>query len=504
MKKVLFVVLAIILSTTLSECRFTRPSTEEPPIDEIPGDEVPVIEDPVTGLEYIVYENDLYHEFFSLDSTVEIQMDVDQSELQLIQSDFDYYRSINSKSPIYRKADIKFLINGHEYVFDEVGIRMKGNTSRTSFFSLDNGMYDMIHFKLSFSETFDDPTDYTDPKVWDQAARRERKNRLFAGMEKLDLKWNRVKDETYSREYWVYDMFRSFGVLAPNITPVNFKINYSGQVENLGVVFALETIDNLFLEKRLSSKHLEGDLYKVGWDNQYGGNLTLNTLDRIGIEDEKVSYFPVYDLKTNKKTSDHSHMRNLILKLNNENRPGDVVHLDYYIAFEAVSFLSGNPDDLRNHFNNYYIYFLKDSGLAIFIPYDYDRTMGINWDWNPTGNAMTSYSPYTKRTTMGEGNNQINPLVLKTIARDSGMDQLILDYRALILEIVESKYFDINQFRAVFDINQAKYGDLTQYAIDALSNKSVSFNFNETINRAVSAYLERKLETVNNLIDSYQ
>jgi spore coat protein CotH len=504
MRKILFIVLAVILSTTLSECRFTRPSTVEPPINEQPNDEVPVITDPVTGLEYIVYENDLYHEFFSLDSIVEIQMDVDPSELALIQSDFDYDRSINSKSPIYRKADITFTINDTVYVFEEVGIRMKGNTSRTSFFNIDNGMYDMIHFKLSFSETFDDPEDYANPKVWDAAARRERKNRLFAGMEKLDLKWNRVKDETYSREFWIYDMFRSFGVLAQNITPVNFKINYSGEVENFGVVYALETIDTLFLEKRLSSKHLGGDLYKVGWDNQYGGNLTLNTLDRIGIEDEKVSYFPIYDLKTNKKTSDHSHMRNLILKLNNENSPSDVVHLDYYIAFEAASFLSGNPDDLRNHYNNYYIYFLNDSGLAIFIPYDYDRNMGINWDWNPTGNSMTSYSPYTKRTTMGEGNNQVNPLILKTIARDSGMDQLILDYRALILEMIDSKYFDINQFKAIYDINQAKYGNLTQYSIAALSGKSVSFNFNETINMAVSEYMMRKVQTVNNLIDSYQ
>src|SRR5690554_6030010 len=156
-------------------------------------------------------------------------------------------------------------------------------------------------------------------------------------------------------------------------------------------------------------------------------------------------------------------MKNLILKLNNENDPESLVNISYYIAFEAVSYFSGNPDDMRNHFNNYYIYFLKDSNLAIFIPYDYDRTFGINWDWDPTGNAMTSYSPYTLRTTMGGVNDQINPLILKTIARGSGNDEVIAKFRLKVLEGLESKFFDINEFYKVYNIHKSKYQNLTHY-----------------------------------------
>ncbi|NLB84858.1 MAG: hypothetical protein GX794_01925 [Acholeplasmataceae bacterium] len=191
--------------------------------------------------------------------------------MALIQQDYEYYQSFDSKSPIYRKADVTFIINGVIYFYEEVGIRMKGNTSRRNFYNPYEGVFDIIHYKLSFSQTFDNEDRYLNPKVWDKEERKIRKNRLFAGMEKLDLKWNKSLDETYTREYWAYSMYQDFGVLAPNITPVNVKLNYRNNDENLGVFYALEAVDELFLEKRLAEKHLGGDLYKVGWSAGMGG-----------------------------------------------------------------------------------------------------------------------------------------------------------------------------------------------------------------------------------------
>lgn len=503
MRKIYVLWITIIILTTLSNCRMTLPNVEdkEPNIED--NETKPTIQTSF-GIDYIDYDNQLYDDFFDPQSVVEIKIDIEESELALIQSDYDYYHQIGSKSPIYRKSDVTIIVNGKTFFYEETGIRMKGNTSRTSFYNPDEGMYDMIHFKISFKETFDDELKYENPKVWTNPEDRAlRKNRLFAGMEKLDLKWNRPKDETYTREYWTYEMFRFYDVMAPRITPVNLKLNYRGTFENFGIVYAIETVDEQFLEKRLASKHLGGDLYKVGWDHQYGGSLTLDTLDRIGVEDENKSYFPVYDLKTNKKNSDHQRMRNLILKLNSDEKVENLVNIDYYITFEAVSYLSGNPDDLRNHFNNYYIYFLKDTDLAVFIPYDYDRSFGINHDWNPTGHSMTKYSPYTHRTTMGEGNNQINPLILKTVARGSGQTKLIQDYRSLILDMIDSKFFDYDAFEKVYDMQRLKYEDLTDYSIDRLKDKGIRFNKHEMFNMAVKTYMQQKVATVNELIDSY-
>ena len=397
-----------------------------------------------------------------------------------------------------------FIINGKEYFYEEVGIRMKGNTSRRSFYNSNDGIYDMIHYKLSFSQTFDNEDRYESPKVWDKEERKLRKNRLFAGMEKLDLKWNKSLDETYTREYWAYSMYQDFGVLAPNITPVNLNLNYRNKDENLGVYYALETVDEQFLEKRLAKKHLGGDLYKVGWGYGMGGDLTTKTINYIGVEDEDSGYFPIYDLKTNKKKSDFSLLKNLINILNIKNDLSEVVNLGYYLNYEAISYLVGNPDDMRNNKNNYYIYFLKDTNQAIFIPYDYDRSLGITHEWDPTGNAMTSFSPYSKRTSVDSGNAdaQNNPLVLKTIAKGGNME-LILEYRKLVLAGKNSKYFDINEFNKAYEKNRTKYQNLTQSSIDRLAHKNVGFTKNETKNMAISEYLSKKHKTIEQLIDSY-
>ena len=59
-----------------------------------------------------------------------------------------------------------------ERVIGEVGVRMKGNTSRTDFYSDDEGMYNLVHFKLSFGETFDEEEYYgADANRWESAAR---------------------------------------------------------------------------------------------------------------------------------------------------------------------------------------------------------------------------------------------------------------------------------------------------------------------------------------------
>lgn len=77
------------------------------------------------------------------------------------------------------------------YYYEEVGVRMKGNTSRHTFYG-DDGFTNNIHMKLSFKETFDDIDDgYTQDelKEWtDEDKRDERKARTLGGMEKIDVK----------------------------------------------------------------------------------------------------------------------------------------------------------------------------------------------------------------------------------------------------------------------------------------------------------------------------
>ena len=95
----------------------------------------------------------------------------------------------------------------------------------------------------------------------------------------------------------------------------------------------------------------------------------------------------------------------------------ELVDMDYFVKYEAVSYFVGDPDDARNNYNNHYVYFLKSSGKAIFIPCDLDRTFGITKSYNPSGDAMVSISPYSKRAMGTGGEQQRNPLYIKTVCR---------------------------------------------------------------------------------------
>ena len=184
--------------------------------------------------------------------------------------------------------------------------------------------------------------------------RKERKNRTFATLEGLELKWNKNIDGTHIRTYLAYDLFEKNNYLAPNCTLSQVLITEFGVLQNLGIFELNEPVDEIFLSKHLDEADLGGDLYKVGWDNRNGGNLTTDTLYGIGIEDEHAGYFPIYDLKTNKKTSSNESLKNLINTLNsNINNIENVVDIDMFLKFAAISYLVGNPDDYRNNYNNY-------------------------------------------------------------------------------------------------------------------------------------------------------
>ncbi len=444
-------------------------------------------------LEYVSYDETQYLDFFDLDHHLTIKINIPDSELALIQSDYEKYSSMGSKSPIYRKCDLIVSIEDQVYEIPEVGIRMKGNTSRTDFYSSVTGMYDIIHYKLSFQETFDDEDYYETPKVWaNDDLRDERKDRTFAGMAKLDLKWNKNFDQSHIREYWAYEMISCYGLLAPKLNLAKVLMNNLGTMESLGVYTVIENVDDYFLEKRLAAKHLGGDLYKVSWGSGFGGEMTARTLEGIGIEDEDVPEFYTYDLKTNKKTSQNAQLIAMLEAVNDDRSDlNTVINVDYFLYYEAVCYLIGNPDDMRNHYNNYYLYFLKDNGKAIFIPYDFDRVFGITKDWDPSGDGMTSYDPFTKMTTMGGINDQVNPLILRTVASggDSGYQKI---YQDALTEMIGGKYLKITEFSAVYEIAKTHYETELVPSLKSLAWATADFSLNDAFNRSIEDYFTEK------------
>ena len=477
-------------TTTTTTTTTSKPKDEEPNLDGF---------DP--------YDLEVFEAFFNPENHVDLYLDISKSELKKIQQDYEKYSSMGSKSPIYRMADLYITItkpNGEEmhFTYEQVGVRMKGNTSRTSFYSESNGMYNLVHFKISFQETFEDEAYYgSDAIVWtDSAARKERKNRTFATLEKIDIRWNKNDDYTYIREQYAYEMYREQGVLAPHTTLASVDIGN----DHAGVWLVYEPIDKIFLEKNLPESALGGDLYKLGWTSE---GATFTKFSSYGVEDEDAAKFYVYDLKTNKKTSDHSSLKNLINVLNSSSLTKEqfasVVDVEDFLAYAAVSYLVGNPDDLRNNYNNTYIYFRADTGQVIFIPYDMDRGLGVNKDWNPSGNHMTKDSPFSNKA-IGNNSTQKNPLFTKGILNSNFFKN---EYVEALKTAASSEMVKVEYFNKCFNLAKKLYGSEAKPSktYNNAGGHSFTFDINKSndSNMSFNNYITIKLQTLSNEIGSY-
>lgn len=449
-------------------------------------------------------QEQLFSELFNINNKISLRLDMSDEELAKMQADYEKYDQHGSKSPVYRMADLYVTVTTqenmtHSYKIEEVGVRMKGNTSRTDFYSEKEGIYNLIHLKLSFQETFDDMSYYgADAKQWEENARNERKNRTFATLEKLDLRWNRCDDSSYLKEYFAYETYRQYGVIAPHTNLASF--DWAGI--HMGVYTINEPVDEIFLEKYLPKEALGGDLYKIGWSGYSNGSFT--DLSSVGIEDEDAGKFYAYDLKTNKKTSSHEALTNLVKALNSSDiskeRFAQLVDMDRFLPFCAVSYLLGNPDDLRNNYNNCYIYFRADNHKLIVIPYDFDRCLGITAHWNPTGDGVTGDNPFSLKLN-ADNTDQRSPLMLYSVAAGG---YFVKEYAALLEQIVSGEWFTYSNFAFLYSIAENNYAGLTAPGKTFRNSEGLylrfdlerTSDFSSNGNISFREYLQAKLETL--------
>jgi spore coat protein CotH len=389
----------------------------------------------------------------------------------------DYGYNYDEKyADAYFPATFSATVKGKTYTYEDVGVRMKGNTSRAMIASKDGTISDLCHFKVSFKATFDDDLYSLSglsafKHVWsDSAARKERKNRLFAEMEKLDLKYlprndNGSKPVTYSQELYCYHVFNEEGIAAPKAkwASLTFKDDKSSKSSSYE---AVEAVDDVFIQHHFSSADQGGDLYKCSTyksNNSYikadltlSGAVTSTTSNglysgsriakgKIGVEDCYNLYHPNYQLKTNDdgESSDFSKMTNLILAVNNvktgkspQTSLESVLDVQEFLKFEGISYTLGNFDDQRNNYNNYFVYFRPSDGKAVYLPYD--------WDWSLGASVMnsnqSSLAPYHTSTTHDSSNT--NPLYWCTILSNSTLTYSLSSYRSTYAGMVKKVVAD--------------------------------------------------------------
>ena len=432
------------------------------------------------GVDKLPYSDErIFEQLFDINNFIQIEIEISDEELLNIQKDYETYREKGSKSPIYREASmfitIKTNVDCYTYYIENIGLRMKGNTSRTDFYSKEDGQYNLIHYRVKF---MDDE---------------------FATLDNLELKWNRNDDGTYLREYYAYEMFRDHNILAPHVNLSTLDVGNLYQ----GVFTIYEPIDKNFIEKYVPEKDQGGDLYKCAWT---WNGADMSTQCSIGVEDEENALFYNYDLKTNKKDSTHEQMKNLLKVVNSssltKSKLESVVDMDQFLMFSAVSYFVGNPDDMRNNYNNHYIYFMKSSGKAVFIPYDMDRVLGVTKGWNPAADGMTGVSPYSTKA-KGANDFQKNPLFIYTVDREKGM--YLDEYTVFLKKVAKSDWLTMEKFQSYYEIASVNYSNYTTpgrvfgnsegfdfsfdlYRTSGLGTEHGNASFEEYLNAKMKAY----------------
>ncbi|MBN2774786.1 MAG: CotH kinase family protein [Prolixibacteraceae bacterium] len=318
---------------------------------------------------------------------------------------------------------------------DEVGIRLRGNTSRS-------------HSKKSFKIKF-----------------KEFEGSKFYGQKKLNLKADN-NDPSALREMMTLRMFREADV--PAARSFHTKVYMNG--EYMGHYINVEQIDDEFALTRFGND--TGNLYKCSWPT------TLENDGQIYNETQ-------YELETNKDINDRSILANFVRVLN-ETADEDfkteiekVLNVNSLINYFAVEALIGHWDGYSYLKNNLYIYENPVTGLVEIIPYDVDNTYGIDWigrdwaqrditDWakhdepRPLNTRILSVPEYREQYY-----NEINNLI-ETIFNEEYLFPEFDFYKNLLAScIAEDSYypktfgFNLTSFLQSFDkkvANHAPYG----------------------------------------------
>jgi len=309
--------------------------------------------------------------------------------------------SLHIATVIYQNSYINETI-------DSVGLRLRGNTSRTAL---------KKSFKLDFNEFI--------------------KGRKFYNVEKLNLNGEH-NDPSIIRSKISWDFFRKIGVVAPRATYSEVYINDV----YYGLYISVEHIDDEFLEKNFADN--SGNLWKCTWpaDLKYRGS---NPQDYYPwIDDERP-----YELKTNTDEYDFSQLARLITIINQtpdeyfQDSLESVIDVKEILQYFATNKLLGSWDDYWFLRNNFYLYHNPSENKFHIIPYDYDNSFGIDFDF---GYDWANINPYSYATIDSDG----RPLVERIFQFD--------DYRNLYTHFM--KFYNSEVF------NLSNWG----YQIDSLKN----------------------------------
>ena len=336
----------------------------------------------------------------------------------------DNYRYFYKNENCVHAVSYTYEKDGKSWTMNDVGFRLRGNTSRFCPQGIDNGReqgqpnvqwsmdyynyaerpnndYRQSHFKVDFEEFLSGDDE----------------QKMADCMKGVALK---RMDHSCGREIFCYDIFHKYGVwTAPRASHTRLIFNFiedetdnSTKTIDYGVYEMFEEVN----KQSLKARDKDNSPYENAWKNNKGNlwkcsgadltntwgmgveNIVINfdeNGERIGTTWEGYSM----DLKTNKSdfSQASAEFSDFITELNalpNPKNKNDTAAIDQikdfyekwfdvdlFLRTYAVNILFGMDDDYWGNANNYYLYFdtgSKGTGKVYFIPFDYDNTLGCS------------------------------------------------------------------------------------------------------------------------------
>ncbi|MGN0609484.1 MAG: CotH kinase family protein [Oscillospiraceae bacterium] len=347
--------------------------------------------------------------------------------------------------------------------FRNVGIRAKGNTSLSSVSAYGNDRYS---FKIEFDH-------YDSTKT-------------YHGLDKLSLN-NIIQDNTYMKDYLVYQMMNYMGAAAPLCSFAYITVNG----EDWGLYLAVEAVEDSFSERCFGSS---GNLYKpdsmsmgggkgngggfdpTEWENtadvtaengdtaqtsgktrrEFGakgenggmnGGSARGSSDVMLVytDDDYDSYSNIFDnAKTDITNADKDRLIASLKTLNEGTDIESVVDIDEVIRYFVVHNFVCNFDSYTGSMiHNYYLY--ESSGVLSMIPWDYNLAFGSFGGAGSSSDA-TSMVNFPIDSPVSGGTTESRPMVAWIFANE--------EYTALYHEIMQefiTEYFDSGYFAEMIE-----------------------------------------------------
>lgn len=375
----------------------------------------------------VFYNSDLNY-VFDLKAIPEVTIEISEAEWNKLLTNFD----ANPKNEDEVSATFIFNKNGTEEKLENIGFRLRGNTSRFRPEGSNGQLHNSVnpewhraHFALKFDKFV--------------------KDSKFHNLKGINMKYFK-DDSNYCREVYSYDLFKRFSVwTAPFSSYAKFSIKIAEDSKKayFGIYQMIEPVDGEFIKKRFPTDN-GGNLWKCLYQQNGPADLKSgDVVSKMGLEDPAINYFPTYDLKTNKKslatakTSFESFINNLNSKSDSEFEQwaGANIDIDLFLRATAVNVTVGMWDDYWINGNNYYLYF-DSSNKMYFIPYDYDNTLGT---------SMIIDSASQNPLYWGDTNNR--PLVRRILAIEANKNRYKEYLKSLVSKDRELFYYQYSMAR---------------------------------------------------------